>query len=474
MIKDLHNDLIQNKINSDTLIDEALKKARNNKLNAFVTVCEPESRGINDNLLSGIPYALKDNFSTKGILTTASSNTLKNYVPIFNSTIYERLQNAGARLIGKTVLDELGMGGTGLTGHTGIVRNPWDTNRICGGSSAGSAASVASGIVPFAIGSDTGDSVRKPAALCGIVGYKPTYGMISRYGLFPFACSLDHVGVLTTSVTDAAIVADTLKGIDKKDMTTWDSGNIELLKGLTGDVKGKRLFYIKEICDIKRYQNPTETLQETLKSFKDNIELIKKLGITVDEVSFDENLLNAIFPTYICLSCAEATSNYSNLTGISFGPRGSGKNINEVMTNHRTEGFSTLIKRRFIIGAYALEKENQEKYYLNACRVRRLIADELNKLFASYDGLILPCGDIAKEIDKIDDVIKDIEVLENHLAMGNFGGFPSITIPSGFVAKMPIGINITGKIKDDANILNIAYAIEKILPYKNQNAKEVK
>ena len=474
MIKDLHNDLIQNKINSDTLIDEALKKARNNKLNAFVTVCEPESRGINDNLLSGIPYALKDNFSTKGILTTESSNTLKNYVPIFNSTIYERLQNAGARLIGKTVLDELGMGGTGLTGHTGIVRNPWDTNRICGGSSAGSAASVASGIVPFAIGSDTGDSVRKPAALCGIVGYKPTYGMIPRYGLFPFACSLDHVGVLTTSVTDAAIVADTLKGIDKKDMTTWDSGNIELLKGLTGDVKGKRLFYIKEICDIKRYQNPTETLQETLKSFKDNIELIKKLGITVDEVSFDENLLNAIFPTYICLSCAEATSNYSNLTGISFGPRGSGKNINEVMTNYRTEGFSTLIKRRFIIGAYALEKENQEKYYLNACRVRRLIADELNKLFASYDGLILPCGDIAKEIDKIDDVIKDIEVLENHLAMGNFGGFPSITIPSGFVAKMPIGINITGKIKDDANILNIAYAIEKILPYKNQIAKEVK
>ena len=179
---------------------------------------------MTDNLLSGIPYGVKDNYSTKGILSTGSSNTLKDYVPFFDATAIEKLNAAGAVKVNKTAMDEFGMGGTGTTGHTGIQLNPWDTTRICAGSSSGSAAAVAAGVYPYALGSDTGDSIRKPAAYCGIVGYKPTYGMISRYGLFPFASSLDHCGALARSVRDVAIVVDTMKGIDKNDMFKLHSG----------------------------------------------------------------------------------------------------------------------------------------------------------------------------------------------------------------------------------------------------------
>src|SRR5574344_2743099 len=233
------------------LINESIKKAHDTQdtLNAFVTILDnAQNKEITDDYLSGIPYACKDILSTKGILTTASSNTLKDYIPVYNATCIENLNQHNAVMIGKTVLDELGMGGTGTTGHTGIVHNPWTLECMTAGSSAGSAASVAEGIVSYALGTDTGDSVRKPAAYCGIVGYKPTYGMISRYGLFPFASSLDHCGVLTRSVADAAIVVDQIKGQDSKDMTTWDSTNINLLQALTGKVEGKKLCYIKEIC----------------------------------------------------------------------------------------------------------------------------------------------------------------------------------------------------------------------------------
>ena len=469
-ILEIHNLLKEGQISSQDLVKEALEKAKNNKLNAFVTICDDvKEEKVTDNLLSGIPCAIKDNLSTKGILTTGSSNTLKDYVPFFDATCVRKLKEAGAIIIGKTVLDELGMGGTGTTGHTGVVLNPWNHKRICGGSSSGSAASVASGIVSYALGSDTGDSVRKPAAFCSIVGYKPTYGMISRYGLYPFACSLDHVGVLSRNVYDAALVTNEIKGLDSLDMTTFDSSNIDLIKDLDKDVTGKSLCYIKEICDLNNYSNPTDDLKEILTKFNETIDKIKKLGIKVEEVSFNKDLLNAIYPTYLCISCAEATSNYSNLTGIIFGPRGEGKTINEIMKDHRTKGFSTLIKRRFIIGSYVLQKENQEKYFVNAQRTRRLIVDETNKLLNKYDGLILPCsGGIAPLIDKIDEVITpEGQILENHLAIANFGGMPSITIPNGIVSKMPIGINITGKIKDDANILNIAHQIEQALDFKD-------
>ena len=475
-IVEIHEALKSGKVTCKELIKESLEKAHEiqEKTNAFVTIMdEAQEVEVTDSLLSGIPYGVKDNYSTKDILTTGSSNTLKNYVPFFDATAVEKLNKSGAIMIGKTVLDELAMGGTGTTGHTGAVKNPWNPKRLIGGSSAGSASAVASGIVPFSIGSDTGDSIRKPAAYGGIVGYKPTYGMISRYGLFPFASSLDTCGVLTRSVKDAAIVVDAMKGIDKYDQTSWDSRDIHLYESIDGKVDSKKLFYIKEITDISNYPDASKELKRHLEIFYETIDKLRKVGVEVEEVSIDKTLLQAIPSVYVCLSCAEATSNMSNLTGIIFGPRGKGDNVMDMMKDHRTKGFSPLIKRRFVIGSYILQKENQERYFVNAQRVRRLIVDKMKDLFKTYDALILPVSTgVAPYIDGSKDELNsdDTAILEEHLQIGNFGGFPSITIPDGFIDGLPVGINLTGNCYDDANVLNIAYALESLMDYKDMIA----
>ena len=477
-IEELHELLVSGKVTSEDLIKESLEKSHEvqERCNAFVTILDDVKGGeVTENLLSGIPYGVKDNYSTKGILSTGSSNTLKDYVPFFNATAIDNLEKAGAVMVNKTALDEFGMGGTGTTGHTGNQLNPWDTSRICAGSSSGSAAAVAAGVYPYATGSDTGDSIRKPAAYCGIVGYKPTYGMISRYGLFPFASSLDTLGALTRNVRDAAIVVDAMKGIDQNDMTSWDSKDIHLLDSLDGKVKGKKLCYVKEICDIDNYPNASKELKEHLENFHKTLEIAKKLGMKVEEVSVDRRLLNASFSVYRVIHSAEATSNMSNLTGIIFGPRGEGDNYISMMKDHRTKGFSPLIKRRFVIGSYVLQKENQERYFKNAQRVRRLIVDTWKDLYKKYDAVICPVG--IGPARKFTDLDKPLDIntmtLDEHLQVGNFGGFPSITIPNGFVSKLPVGVNITGNCYDDANILNIAFALESAMDYKNQIAKEV-
>ena len=469
LIDDIRKELDNGSISSQELFDEAVDKANSyqEEYNSFVTIMNEKEEMDSSSVLSGIPYALKDNISTKGIVTTASSNILKDYVPLYDATVYRKLKEAGAVLIGKTVLDELAMGGTGTTGHTGVVRNPWDKNRLIGGSSAGSASAVALGIVPFSIGSDTGDSIRKPAAYGGVVGYKPTYGRISRYGLFAFASSLDHVGVFARSVKDVSYVMDIVKGHDDKDMTSLPDEDICYVNELSNDVKGKKLFYIKEAIEI---DNGNEELRLILDNFRQTIDRCKEIGIEVYEVSFRKDLLEAIYPAYMCISCAEATSNNSNLTGIPFGNRVDGKNINDIMMKTRTEGFSELIKRRFVMGSYILQKENQEKLFLNACRVRRLIVDKMNELFKEYDGLLMPAsGDIAPLFGSASDRLSDeYLILGNHMAIGNFGGFPSISIPSGFVTNMPVSVNITGRAKEDALVLNIANKLEEVLGYKGQ------
>lgn len=471
-IDDIRNDLDSGKVTSDKLFEEAVNKAYKYQdvYNSFVTIMDKKDEVCSNSILSGIPYALKDNISTKGILTTASSNILKDYIPLYDATIYKKLKNSGAVLMGKTVLDELAMGGTGTTGHTGIVRNPWNKDRMIGGSSAGSAASVALGIVPFAIGSDTGDSIRKPAAYGGIVGYKPTYGRISRYGLFSFASSLDHVGVFARSVKDVSYVMDVVKGHDDKDMTSLPDEDVSYVSELDNDVSGKKLFYIKEAIEI---DNGNNELKEIISNFKSVLEKCKELGMIVEEVSFDKELLEAIYPVYNVISCAEATSNNSNLTGIPFGNRVDGKNVNDIMMNTRTNGFSELIKRRFVIGSYVLQKENQERLFLNACRVRRLIVNRMNELFEKYDGLIMPTsGNIAPLFDAASDKLSDeYLILGNHLVIGNFGGFPSISIPSGFVNDMPVSVNITGRAKEDSLVLNMANKIESLLDCKGMVAK---
>ena len=478
-ITELHEALVNKEVTSEELVKEALTKSHEvqEKCNAFVTIMDDTKGGeVTDELLSGIPYGVKDNYSLKDVLSTGSSNTLKDYVPFFTATAVENLSKHGAVPVNKTAMDEFGMGGTGTTGHTGVQKNPWDLTRMCAGSSSGSAAAVAAGVYPYALGSDTGDSIRKPAAYCGIVGYKPTYGMISRYGLFAFSSSLDHCGVLTRSVKDAAIVVDGMKGIDKNDMTTWDSSDIHLNDNLTDDVKGKKLFYIKELCDINNYPDADDELKAHLANFQETIEKCKSIGLEVDEVSIDQKLLDAVPSTYVVISCAEATSNMSNLTGIIFGPRGEGDNYIDMMKDHRTKGFSSLIKRRFVIGSYVLQSENQDRYFKNAQRVRRLVVDTIKEQFKKYDALILPVGTgPAKYLDGSKDILKaGTAALEDHLQIGNFGGFPSITIPNGFVNNLPVGVNITGDCYNDQEVLNIAYALEGTMDYKGQIAKEVK
>ena len=478
-IEELHSLLKNGEVTSEQLIKESLANSQEvqTKYNAYVTILyDAKATTVTDNLLSGIPYGIKDNYSTKGILSTGSSNTLKDYVPFFTATAIENLDRSGAVAVNKTVMDEFGMGGTGTTGHTGTVLNPWDPTRMCAGSSAGSACAVASGVYPYATGSDTGDSIRKPAAYCGIVGYKPTYGMISRYGLFPFASSLDHCGVLTRNVKDACLVVDNMKGIDKNDMTSWDSSNINLYESLNGEVKGKKLCYIKELCDIANYPNADEELKQHLENFHKILNNCKELGMEVESVSVDRNLLEASNSVYNVISSAEATSNMSNLTGLIFGPRGEGKTHEELMKDYRTKNFSPLIKRRFIIGSYVLQAENKDRYFHNAQRVRRLLVDTWKNLFKTYDAVILPVGiGPAKKLDELNKTYDSATVaLDEHLNIGNFGGFPSITIPDGFIDNMPVGLNITGNCYDDTNVLNIAYALENTMNYKNQIAGGVK
>ncbi len=475
-LKELREALDKDEVTSEELFQEANKLAHQyqEEYNPFVTIIDKyKMKKKKDTIITGIPYALKDNISTSNILTTASSNILKDYIPVFDATVYKKLKEAGGVLVGKTVLDELAMGGTGTTGHTGIVYNPWDKTREIGGSSAGSAAAVALGIVPFAIGSDTGDSIRKPAAFGGVVGFKPTYGLISRYGLFAFASSLDHVGCFARSVYDIAAVTNIIKGYDPHDMTSLKDDGKDLTETLDNSIKGRKIFYIKEICDRSQYDKEKDkTVLEVLDNFYELLDKMKENGFIVEEVSIDQDLLAAIYPTYMCISCAEATSNNANLTGIQFGPRGEGNTVEEIMFDARTKGFSELIKRRFVLGSYILQKENQEKLYLNACRIRRLIVDKMNELFQNYDGMILPCsGGAAPHFNEATDQLSERYLLmENHMAIGNFGGFPSITLPSGFIDHCPIGINLTGKVKEDDVVLNMAYQIEKITGLKGMKA----
>lgn len=474
-ITEIHEKLKNGEVTSEELISESLELTHiiQEKCNAFVTIFDDAKKeNDTDSLLSGIPYGIKDNYSTKGALTTGSSNTLRDYIPFFDATAVSKLSSLGAIPVNKTAMDEFGLGGTGTTGATGVQRNPWDLTRMCAGSSSGSAAAVAAGVYPYALGSDTGDSIRKPAAFCGIVGYKPTYGMISRYGLFPFASSLDHCGVLTRYVRDAAIVVDAIKGIDEADMTSWDSSHIHLNDDLNADVSGKKLFYIKELCDLANYQNATEELKAHLNNFHETLKICKNLGMQVDEVSIDPKLIRAIPSVYQVISCAEATSNLSNLTGLIFGPRGEGDNYLEMMKDHRTKGFSPLIKRRLVIGSYVLQTQNQERYFKNAQRARRLIVDAIKEQFKKYDAMVSPVSTgPAKLLDgSVDMLNEDTLALEDQLQIGNFGGFPSITIPNGFINDLPVGINITGECFEDQKVLNIAYALESSMDYKGQIA----
>lgn len=470
---EIHKALVDKKIKVSDLVKEALKRAKENNDNAFEIILEDEAlkkayeldklEVPSEDILFGIPYVAKDNFSTKGIETTASSNILNGYIPLFDATVIERLNKNNMVLIGKTTLDELAMGGTGTTGHKGITYNPYDKSHthLVGGSSAGSAASVSAGIVPFALGSDTGDSVRKPASFAGLVGFKPTWGRISRFGLFPFAPSLDHVAYFTRSVDDAGVILNTLSGNDKRDSTCLKESHTNYDFNKEISLKSKKIGVIKEVFD-------SITDLEVKNQFEEFITKLKKIS-NVEFVSIPKNLLEAIYPTYNVISCAEATSNNANLDGIKFGPNYGGKTYQEVMFNNRDKGFSPLIKRRFIIGSYALMSENREELFDRAQKVRRIIVETFNKKLEEYDCLIgLASPSVAPTFESSSDKLSATYLIaDNYLAFANFGGQPSITLPLGFKNHLPFGINLTSKIFNDEELLYIAKEFEKITNLKN-------
>ena len=466
-IYEIHKALVNKEVTPLDLVKEALEKIKKDTNNAFEYVYEKEAIEIAkqlkevevDNPLWGIPFAIKDNFSTKGIPTTASSKLLEGYLPPFDAEVYTRLLNKKAIPIAKTTLDELAMGGTGSSGHLGKTYNPWDESktRMIGGSSCGSAAACAAGIVPYSIGSDTGDSVRKPASYSALVGFKPTWGRISRYGLFTFAASLDTVAYFTRNVKDSVLLLNVLAGHDIKD-TTSSSLPIEEYKD------NKTLTIIKEIYDDLKDKTIKKAFDELIKGLKEK-------GYKINTVSIGFDLAKAIYSCYYIISSAEATSNNANLDGIKFGVNKEAESYEEMLFKVRTEGFSDRIRRRFVIGSISLLEENQEEIYLRALRCRRVIVDTFNKILESNDAIILPAsptiaplfdGDVPKKSFNNDATVSD-----NYLAFANLGGYPSITLPLGFENDMPFGVNLTSHHFTESKLLKIAQVVENITGLKD-------
>jgi len=478
-IKEMHEALVAKKVTPLELAQEAIKRAKEDKNNAFEYICEKEALEASkklttpekDNLFWGIPFTAKDNYSTKDIPTCASSKILEGYVPIFNATVIEKLLDKHAILIGKVTLDELAMGGTGATGHLGKTYNPYDPShtRMVGGSSCGSAATVSASIVPFSIGSDTGDSVRKPASLAGLVGLKPTWGRISRYGLFPFTPSLDSVGFFTRSVEDSANLLNILAGKDDKDFTSSNNKVSDYTKDLNKSIKGTKIAVIKEILD-------TVTDKDVVNKFNETLEIYKKLGANINYVHMDTKLLRTLFPTYYIISCAEATSNNANLDGIKFGKSIDDPNYIEAIKKTRTEGFSERIKRRFVLGSYSLMKENVNELYLRATKNRHKIVDEVNKILKDNDAIFLPASpSIAPKFDnKADQLQNEYLIADNYMVIGNFAGLPSLTIPCGFKDNMPFGFNLTTRAFEESKLFNIAKALEDKLGFYNLSIRTKK
>lgn len=475
-IREIHIALMNGEVTSLDLVNEAIERINRDDCNSYEAkafdkaIKKAKSIKKVDALdyLEGIPYLAKDNYSTKGIETTASSNILNGYVPLFDAEVIRRLSRAGAVMVAKTTLDELAMGGTGTSGHKGTTCNPYDHSRMIGGSSCGSAAAVAKGDAPFSLGSDTGDSVRKPASHAGLVGFKPTWGLISRYGLLPFACSMDTVGYFTRCVWDSALITSVLAGHDDKDMSSSRKPKKDYIGAVERKESLKRICYFKTVVDAC-----APYVQE---SFYKVLDELKERGYVVENYDFPIDLLDALYPTYMILSCSEATANDAQYDGMRYGPSGdeSAKTYQEFMTSARTKGFSDLIKRRFVIGSYSLLAVNQHDLFQRAQKARRVIVNALNKMLESYDYFVLPASPfIPKHLNELSTKWDaKPEFADNHLSLANFGGMPSLTLPMGLEQNVPYGINISGRIFEDDKVLALGEEVEEITGLKNLHIKE--
>lgn len=431
--------------------DSALKKAKDVQFKL--------DKGITTGALAGIPVSIKDNICTKGILTTCASKMLSNYVPPYNAEVIDKLSAADTIMLGKLNMDEFGMGSTTEFSYYGSTKNPWNTTHVPGGSSGGTAAAVASGEAIIGLGSDTGGSVRQPAAFCGMVGLKPTYGAISRRGLVAFASSLDHIGIISKDVTDSALMLNAIAGHDPGDETSVKMEHADYTSLLIDKIDGLRIGIPRELLEL-------DINQEVRACFDSALKQLQSLGAVVDEFSLP--MTDYAVPAYHILSCAEGVSNLSRFDGVRYGFRARDyKNTEEMYRKTRGEGFGPEVKRRIMFGTFVLSAPNYNSYYRKAVKARAMIAEQYEKALSRFDAVISPttpttaycAGQRAgKYVDTYMDSI--------FLAFANLTGLPAISVPCGFdSAGMPVGLQLVGKRFSEGTILRIAYAFEQNTDY---------
>lgn len=467
-LQDLHNKLVKRELSVTELVDGSYKRIAQvePQVQAFLSLDEANARrqaaaldgqlaaGGERGLLFGLPAGLKDNMTAEGMLTTCASKFLANYQSIYDATAVSKLKAAQAVIIGKTNMDEFAMGGSNENSGFHPTYNPWNTEYVPGGSSGGSAASVAAGEVYFSLGSDTGGSIRQPASYCGIVGLKPTYGLVSRYGLVAFASSLDQIGPLTKNVEDAAYVLQAIAGHDALDSTSLNVNIPDYTSALTGDVKNLKIAVPKEYLGAGVDPAVKEAVLAALKVYE-------SLGAVWEEVSLPHT--EYAVATYYLLASSEASSNLARYDGVRYGVRAeNADNLIDMYRKSRSQGFGAEVKRRIMLGTYALSSGYYDAFYLKAQKVRTLIRQDFEKVFENYDVIIGPTAPTtafkigAQVDDPLTMYLNDILTIPVNLA-----GIPAISIPCGTVDGMPVGLQIIGKALDEATVLRAAHAFEQ-------------
>ncbi len=465
-LDELHKLLIHKEISSVELTKIFLKhiKQKEPDLKAFISVTENvalEQAAATDKklaanekigILEGIPVALKDNMCTKGIGTTCGSRILENFIPPYDATVTELLKGSGAVLAGKLNMDEFAMGSSTENSGFFTTANPWDLTRVPGGSSGGSASSVAAREVPYSLGSDTGGSIRQPAAFCGVVGLKPTYGLVSRYGLVAFASSLDQIGPLTKTVSDNATVLNAIAGHDPKDSTSIPFIKPNYTQFLENNVKGLRIGVPREFFG--------EGLDPAVeKIILQAIQIYEKMGAIIEECSLPH--MEYAMPTYYIIAPAECSSNLARYDGVSYGYRAEAEDMIEMYKKTRAEGFGQEVKRRIMLGTYALSSGYYDAYYLKAQKVRTLIKEDFDNVFTRFDALISPTAPtvaykMGEKSDPLAMYMGDVYTIPVNLA-----GLPAISIPAGFVEGMPVGMQLISKHFNEGLLYRAAYAFEQ-------------
>ena len=468
-LANLHKQLKAKTISSDELVQESIKNAKNSALNAFITITEEQaSKHQTDNdsssPLAGIPIAQKDLFCTEGVLTSCASKILENFISPYNATVTEKLNTAGAISIGKTNLDEFAMGSSNESSYYGAVDNPWDTSRVPGGSSGGSAAAVAAGIVPFATGSDTGGSVRQPAAYCNLTGVKPTYGRCSRYGMIAYASSLDQAGTFTHTAEDAAIALNAISGFDEKDSTSLNVKTEDFTAHLDDSIAGLKIGVPKEFFS-DALNNEVATLIE------DAIKHYEKLGAKIVPISLPNSAL--ALPAYYIIAPAEASSNLSRFDGVRYGFRAEEySDLDDMYTKTRTEGFGAEVQKRIMVGAYALSSGYYDAYYAKAQKLRRLISNDYLSAFEQCDVILgpttpEPAFKKGSTADPVSMYLNDI-----YTVTANLSGLPAASIPAGFTKDgLPVGLQLTTAHLQEAKLLNIAHQFQLTTDWHTKTPK---